>query len=43
VGCILYALYEGKPKKGQGGDNGFRQEHSWAFVVGLILIIVSFQ
>ena len=47
VGCILYALYEGKPKEGEksliGTESGYTPQHGVAFVVGLILIIVSFQ
>ena len=47
VGCILYALFEGKPKEGEksltGTESGYTPEHGIAFVVGLILIIFSFQ
>ncbi len=39
VGCILYALYDVKP-----GDSIYnvRDDHTQAFVIGLILIIFSF-
>lgn len=39
VGCILYALYEGKPKD---GGSGYTHEHGGAFVIGVLLILFSF-
>ena len=44
VGCILYALYDGKQERGGGGFKSFSdlQDHSYAFVFGVLLIVFSF-